>query len=336
MRRRVYVGLVAGLGGSVVVVLLKFHAYQAGGGKALLSDVSESFVNLFTASLALYGFWLSNLPADAKHPYGHGKVHFVFGAVEGVMILLLGMELGRRFLFSEATELKVDTLPAAMAFQLQALGVNGLLMIILLYLGYRYRLLILRAEGMHLLTDCLTSIGVLGSLWGMQTYQWYALDTLVGWMIEGVILYSGGHLVWESVEGLMDSRDQKLLALLATTLQKNRKPQWIDLHNLRIQRYGNDLHVDGHITLPWFFSLQKAHNEVKDVEILLKRSLPAEKVEVFLHVDPCQPACCSVCALADCRYREKPFKAQILWDSTNLARDHKILADVPLQDGVST
>lgn len=330
-----YAGLLAVWVGSLVVVLLKFYAYQVGGGKALLSDVSESFVNLFTASFALYGFWLSNLPADAKHPYGHGKVHFIFGAVEGILILLLGIELGRRFLFSEAMPLRLDTLPTAMTLQFQALGINGVLMGILLYLGYRYRLLILWAEGIHLLTDCLTSIGVLGGLWGAHKYQWYELDTIVGWAIVGVIFYSGGHLMWESVEGLMDSRDKKLLTLLAVALQKNRKPQWVDFHNLRIQRYGNDLHVDGHVTLPWFFSLREAHDQIKEIETLLRQNLPAEKVEVFLHIDPCQPVCCSVCAMVDCRHRQKAFTSQIPWNSNNLARDRKIIPDIPLQNGVS-
>ena len=92
-----------------------------------------------------------------------------------------------------------------------------------------------------------------------------------------------------------------------------RRPAWIDIHNLRVVKYGSSLHVDLHLTLPWYDNLQKSHEEVKELEILVNKQFE-NRVEFFIHTDPCLPTGCPICAVENCPVRQHDFKKKLEWD----------------------
>jgi hypothetical protein len=95
-------------------------------------------------------------------------------------------------------------------------------------------------------------------------------------------------------------------------LEAHRVPAWIDVHNFRMIKYGSVLHIDCHVTLPWYYSLEQAHQEIAAIEHLVN-DRNAREVELFIHMDPCIPASCTVCGVAACRERKAPFAERITW-----------------------
>lgn len=120
----------------------------------------------------------------------------------------------------------------------------------------------------------------------------------------------------------MDETDDKLLKEITAILLANRQPQWIDIHNMKIQQYGANLHIDAHITLPWYYSLRDAHNEMEKVLILLAKNLDRQ-IEFNFHMDDCKPISCSVCQLSNCPVREFQFEKKIEWTIKNISQVQK-------------
>ena len=105
-------------------------------------------------------------------------------------------------------------------------------------------------------------------------------------------------------------------------LNTNRREKWIDMHNLRVLKYGSHLHVDSHITLPWYEKLEDSHIEVTAVENLIKEKLEGE-VEFFIHADPCLPNSCPICSVKNCIARKAEFVKQLEWTLENMLPDAK-------------
>ncbi|MBP9874531.1 MAG: cation diffusion facilitator family transporter, partial [Haliscomenobacter sp.] len=132
-----------------------------------------------------------------------------------------------------------------------------------------------------------------------------------------LIIYSGFGLVRQSIAGIMDEADYRLIRSIVNHLQQNRSENWVDIHNLRVIKYGPNLHIDCHLTLPWYLNTQDAHEEVKALESLA-RNFQNHPVEWFIHVDPCEPTSCYLCAKKDCSERKEPFREQVAWTLENV------------------
>jgi len=105
-------------------------------------------------------------------------------------------------------------------------------------------------------------------------------------------------------------------------LNKNRKPAWIDIHNVRIQQHGSQLHIDGHITLPWYYELREAHGEMEEM-IKSVAAATDRNVEFNFHMDDCRPISCEICQLFECKVRQKPFVKKVEWNAANISQLQK-------------
>jgi cation diffusion facilitator family transporter len=181
----------------------------------------------------------------------------------------------------------------------------------------------LTADGRHLLTDTLSGAGVVVglSIIYFTGYKW--LDNLVAAILGFVVLVTGYRLIRESLTGLLDEADTEKINLLVNILNKNRREKWIDIHKLRVLKYGSQLHVDCHVTLPWYDTLEESHREVNLVEKLIRENAGMD-VEFFIHSDPCLPPdSCKICLLKSCTYRKAEFKTRLEWTVTNMLPDKK-------------
>ena len=136
------------------------------------------------------------------------------------------------------------------------------------------------------------------------------------------IIYTGYKLLRKSVGGLMDESDFELVDEVISILNEKRNESWIDIHNLRTQRYGTELHLDCHLTLPYYFDLTRVHEEVSKVDRLVNESAKVQ-TEFFIHADPCLPQCCNYCRMPDCPVRSEPKQIDITWTSEEVTRNHK-------------
>jgi hypothetical protein len=105
-------------------------------------------------------------------------------------------------------------------------------------------------------------------------------------------------------------------------LNRERRDSWIDLHNLRIIRYGNSLHVDCHLTIPWYLNVHEAHQEIDNLGRLIRKDF-GNSLEMFVHTDGCLPFSCKVCQVADCEVRKAPFHRRLDWTMENIFENKK-------------
>jgi divalent metal cation (Fe/Co/Zn/Cd) transporter len=148
------------------------------------------------------------------------------------------------------------------------------------------------------------------------------LDNVFAIFFAVIIVFTGSKLVRKSLAGLMDEADEFVLKDVVKVLNDNRKPIWIDIHNLRIQQYGSSFHIDCHITLPWYNDLKTTHDELKNIEELITHKFH-HQVELFIHPDPCLPFSCNLCQLNNCSVRQNPFAQKIEWTIENILLNEK-------------
>ena len=178
------------------------------------------------------------------------------------------------------------------------------------------------ADGKHLISDTISSVGLVAGLLLIYFTKISWIDYALTIGFGSFIVFTGFKLVRESVTNLLDKADYGKLNHLIDLLNKNRRPKWIDMHNLRVLKYGSHLHVDCHITLPWYDSLEDSHNEVSELEKLVKENMEQE-IEFFIHADPCLPMSCPVCIVKECAHRKTPFVKKLEWNMDNLLPNTK-------------
>jgi divalent metal cation (Fe/Co/Zn/Cd) transporter len=120
----------------------------------------------------------------------------------------------------------------------------------------------------------------------------------------------------------MDEADVRLLTKLSKLLNENRQRDWVDIHNVRIQQHGSELHIDAHLTLPWYYDLRTAHNEMEEVYKLIGKN-SERTIEFNFHLDDCKPFSCEICELWECKVRQHSFKKKIEWNDSTIAQLNK-------------
>lgn len=307
---------------STLLLCMKFFAWYVTRSNAILTDALESIVNVVAGAFALFSMIYASRPRDEDHPYGHGKIEFISAGFEGALIFLAGgfiiFQSIRGFLNPHEIP-KADIGAYLTAFS----GLCNFLMgYFLVARGKKQNSALMIANGRHLIADMVTSSGLVVGLIIIYFTGLTWIDNLLAVILGLYVIYTGFELVRESFGNLLDEQDQEKIAELIKILNKNRRENWIDMHNLRILKYGSGLHVDAHITLPWYLSLEQAHDEVEAVEKLVTKEVGAE-MEFFIHADPCLPKCCPICSVQNCKVRKADQVKKLEWTKENMLPDAK-------------
>ncbi|MFZ9159428.1 MAG: cation diffusion facilitator family transporter [Aquirufa sp.] len=307
---------------SVAIMVAKFYVYFLSGSTTLLTDALESIINVVAASFAYYSIYLASLPKDLNHPYGHGKIEFFASGLEGVLILLASA-----YIFLHASQHlyaspALSSLDIGMAVSFVSAAINGLLGYYLVQKGRSSHSPALIADGKHLRLDAYNGILVVVALAITYFTNWFWVDSVASFLFAAFMCWQGIHLIRESVAALMDETNPALFEKVTNWVVSNKKAEWIDLHNLRVQQYGGDLHIDCHLTLPRYWDLSRTHEEIHEFEEMLGK-LQETHVEIFVHADPCLDECCNHCTISDCAIRKAAFSKTIEWNKMNLALNQK-------------
>lgn len=307
---------------AIALFAIKIFAWHITGSVAILTDALESIVNIVSAFVGLYSLMLSAKPKDKNHPYGHGKIEFVTATLEGVLIASAGF-----FMIYEAVQAyrfpqMITQLDDGIFLIILTAIVNYLMGFWSIKRGERLHSPVLVASGKHLQSDTLTTVGIVVGLVLIYFTDLLWLDSLVAFIFALLIVYTGGTIVRKSLAGIMDEADDRLLKKVVTLLQNNRNHNWIDVHNLRIIKYGSILHFDCHLTVPWYFNVYEAHDEVERLEHLIRENF-GKTAEMFVHVDGCLVFSCPICQKENCDKREKPFENTMVWTIENIITNQK-------------
>lgn len=307
---------------SILLMLAKFVAYFFTSSNAILTDAAESIVNILASAFAFYSIYLSSQPKDINHPYGHGKVEFFSVFVEGSLISLAGLIIIFKSVYAIFYPHEISNLTQGSILIAITGLVNLGLGFYLLDSGKKHNSMTLQADGKHLLTDAVSSAGLVLGLLLIHFTKIYLIDSFLSIGLGCYIIYSGYRLLRKSVGGLMDESDFDRVEEIIKVLNAKRKSAWIDIHNLRLQRYGADLHIDCHVTLPYYYDLNQVHEEVKEIDMLVNEHV-LEETEFFIHADPCLPQCCHYCSMPDCAVRTEAQQKDILWNLHRVTKNQK-------------
>ena len=301
-------------------------AWYVTGSLAILTDALESIVNIVSALLGLYSVYLSAKPSDADHPYGHGKVEFLSAGVEGTLVTLAGIYIIFRSIASFFHPQLVSRLDLGMILLAASAVVNYLTGVICVSTGKKNRSLQMIASGRHLKSDTYSTVAILAGLLLLYITGAVWIDSVVACVFGLIIIATGYRIIRPSVAGIMDEADMQLLKNLVELLQRHRRENWIDLHNLRFIKYGSTLHCDCHLTVPWYLNVQEAHEETEILASLIRESFGAS-VELFVHIDGCEPFSCRVCYKQHCAVRQHAFERKIDWTVKNISENAKHTRD---------
>lgn len=307
---------------ATALFILKIIAWWFTKSVAIFTDALESIVNVLTGFIGLYSVWLAAKPRDRNHPYGHGKVEFISAAIEGTLISIAGLIIFFEAIRNIRNPVEIHHLDTGLILLAITAIINGFVGFYSINHGKKNRSAAVEAAGRHLTTDTYSTAGVIAGLLVLKLTGWLWLDIAIALAIACIILYTGYKVLRSSLAGIMDEADMQLLSHLVQFLNENRPPQWTDLHNLRVIKYGNILHLDGHLTLPWYYNVKEAHTEIKTLDQLIRQNFEGA-VELFVHVDNCEAFSCSICSLGNCPVRIHPFEQKIKWTIDNVLQDKK-------------
>jgi cation diffusion facilitator family transporter len=301
---------------------LKFSAYFLTNSNFVLTDAAESIVNVVASSFAFFSIYLAARPRDENHPYGHGKVEYFSVFIEGSLIGIAGIIIIIKSTYSIFYPQVIhDLLLGAIIIGFTGI-VNGILGYYMIQKGKSLPSITIEADGRHLLTDTVTSAGLVVGLLLIHFTKILWLDSILSIAVGIYILVTGYKLIRRSVAGLMDETDFIIVTDIVNLLSEQRRDEWIDIHNLRAQKYGSELHIDCHLTLPNYFDLNRVHEEVKLVDKLINTKAGIT-TELFIHTDPCVPDCCHYCSMPNCPIRSEAKTEEIPWTMDKVMRNKK-------------
>ncbi len=307
---------------AIVLLIIKFAAYFLTHSVAILTDALESIVNVVAGILGLYSLVVSARPRDQDHPYGHGKVEFISSGIEGTLIVMAAILILYESISSLIYPRELHKIDYGLILIATTAIINYLMGTWCIRVGKNHHSYALIASGKHLQTDTYSTLGIIAGLIAIFIFKINWLDSAVAIVFGCLILYNGYKIVRQSVAGIMDETDQELLTKMVTLLNQHRSENWIDLHNMRIIKYGPVLHLDAHITIPWYLNVHEAHREIDALANLVRKEF-GESLELYVHSDGCLDFSCLVCQKQQCTVRKHPFQKRVEWTIQNITNDQK-------------
>jgi cation diffusion facilitator family transporter len=274
--------------GSIVVSLavmgLKYAAYALTGSVALYSDALESIVNLVTAIAALVAINISSRPADKNHPFGHHKAEYLSAVLEGVLIVVAAILIFKEAYGALVAPRAFDAFGAGAAVSGLATLINGGWSAFLIRRGKALRSPALVADGWHLFSDVMTSIGVIAGLLLAWVTGLHILDPLMAIAVAAYILWSGSKIAMASISGLLDEAADADIQQRIREAIKRSGDGALQAHDVRTRQAGRAIFIEFHLVVPGSMTVDAAHDICDRLEDALEAEI--EGSEVLIHVEP--------------------------------------------------
>jgi cation diffusion facilitator family transporter len=280
------IGLIAGVNIAVAlaVVALKYVAYAVSGSIALFSDALESVVNVMTAVTALIAIRLSAKPADSDHPFGHHKAEFLAAMFEGAMIAVAAVLILIKAYAGLIGGVKIEHSVLGLAFNTGATVVNAAWAWMLISRGMSWRSPALVADGQHLVTDVITSVGVIVGLTLALLTGWHFLDPLLAAIVALNILWMGYKIATQSMSRLLDQAASPAIEGRIRAVIESNGHGALEAHDIRTRQSGRVLFIEFHLVVPGSMTVDEAHVICDRLEDSIEGTI--EGSEVVIHVEP--------------------------------------------------
>ena len=273
------------LAAAVVLLGAKVTAAVVTQSSAVYSDAAESVVHLLAVGFAAWALRLAHKPADETHHFGHDKVAFLSAGFEGAMIsaaaALILYEAVRQFVFG----VTIEHIAFGAAITGGAAVINLVLGLSLIRVGKKSNSPLLRANGMHVLTDVWSSGAVLVALALIYWTKWVWWDPIAAVLAALNILRVGFKLIRESLGGLLDESDPKVEREICALLDREVGQRGLSYHNLRHRHSGRTHWVEFHLVFDDALTVGDAHGAATEIEASVAELLHPDG-RVISHLEP--------------------------------------------------
>jgi len=269
--------------GGLIIFAVKLYSYNVSGSVALLSDALESIVNILASLMMLVSVSISMRPPDEDHRYGHQKVESISSFVEGALVLLAGLLIGREAFMRLFNPVAPVQLGFAVLLSLVATALNGGLSWVLMRKANETGSMALEGDAKHLLSDVVSSLGVAVGLLVADSLDAPILDPVMALIMAVLVLRIGAALVLKSSSLLMDNTCPESEARIMAIMNRHRS-QFLDFHNLKTRRSGDRVYAELHLRVDGSLSVQEAHDLMDHLEADMRKEVP--DVEITMHVEP--------------------------------------------------
>jgi len=273
------------LGVAVLLLAAKVMAAVVTGSSAVYSDAAESVVHLLAVGFAAWALRLAHKPADETHHFGHDKVAFLSAGFEGAMIaaaaVLILYEAVRQFTYG----VQIANIGFGVKITAAAALINLVLGVILVRIGKKSGSPLLRANGMHVLTDVWSSVAVLVALALIQWTRWVWWDPIAAVLAALNILRVGFQLIRESLGGLLDESNPVVERQICELLDRQVSERGLSYHNLRCRHSGRTHWVEFHLVFDDDLSVGQAHEAATQIEATVADLLRPDG-RVISHLEP--------------------------------------------------
>ncbi|RPJ77724.1 MAG: cation transporter [Alphaproteobacteria bacterium] len=290
-----------------LLLIFKFYAYHITNSQSIFSDALESIVNVVAAIITVIVIIVAAKPADDDHPYGHGKIESMASTFEGGAILLAGILIVIQAVQVFFHGSQLEQLDSGLIIVAAAGIANGLLGWFIFLRGKKHHSEALKSSGLHLMSDTLTSVGVLVGLFMVKFTGLSWIDPVAAIVFGCLLAYTGGRILYRSGNILIDGYDIDTLKIITELFEKHYRPGVIQIHFTRVIRSGNYHHIDCHMVLPEFWTVLESHVFSEKFEQAVILDYPVDG-ELHIHHDPCRRSFCESCEILDCPIRKDPFK----------------------------
>jgi len=269
--------------GGLIIFVVKLYSYLVSGSVALLSDALESIVNILASLMMLVSVSISMRPPDENHRYGHQKVESISSFVEGALVLVAGLLIGREAFMRLFHPVAPAQLGFAVLLSMVATAMNGGLSWVLMRKAKETDSMALEGDAKHLLSDVVSSLGVAVGLLVADSLDAPILDPMMALIVAILVLRMGASLVMKSSSLLMDNTCPESEVRIMAIMNKHRS-QFLDFHNLKTRRSGDRVYAELHLSVDGGLSVQEAHDLMDHLESDMRKEVP--EVEITMHVEP--------------------------------------------------
>jgi cation diffusion facilitator family transporter len=266
------------------VMAMKFVAWWVTGSVALFSDALESTVNVIAALIAYFAIAYAQKPADADHPFGHHKAEYFSAVIEGVLIVVAALLIVQQASLALLAPRLPDAPALGLAINVAAAAINAGWAYLLIRAGTQYRSPALVADGRHIWSDVVTSLGVVAGLILALATGYAILDPILAIIVALNILWQGWRVIASSVDGLMDravsAADEHSIRQAITDNASGA----VNVHDLKTRQAGSVTFIDFHMVVPAGMTVAAAHDICDRIEDAIRAALPGAKIAI--HVEP--------------------------------------------------
>jgi cation diffusion facilitator family transporter len=269
--------------GGILIFAIKIYAWMISDSVALLSDALESIVNIIASTMMFTSIWISERPPDDDHRYGHQKIENISCLIEGILVIIAGVLIGRAAYGRLFTPITLERLDLAVLFSLFATSLNGLLSWFLMKTAEETKSMALEGDAVHLLSDVISSVGVAVGLYIGKILDIPILDPIMALIVSLMVIKMGLDLIWKAGGDLMDESSAETEKDIRKIMDKH-QTSFVDYHNLKTRKSGDRIFAELHLSLDGRLSVQEAHDFTDHLEGNVRDELP--NVTLTIHIEP--------------------------------------------------